>query len=102
MATYTTEIASATLASDNPVHQRLFFAYVAAQDYVKGDLLEIGCGEGRGVDTLAPKCTTYTAIDKINPVIEYLSKKYDNINFISTFVPPMPMLKDNTFDLVVS
>lgn len=102
MATYTTEIASATIASDNPIHQRLFFAYVAAQEYVKGDLLEIGCGEGRGVDTLAPKCESYTALDKINPVIEELAKKYDNINFISAFVPPMNMLEDNNYDVIVS
>jgi 2-polyprenyl-3-methyl-5-hydroxy-6-metoxy-1,4-benzoquinol methylase len=102
MATYTTEIASSTIASDNPIHQRLYFAYVAAKEFVKGNLLEIGCGEGRGVEALAPLVDSYTALDKINPVIEELSKKYENIHFISAFVPPMNMLDDNKYDVIVS
>ena len=102
MATYTTEIASSTLASDNPVHQRLYYAYVAAQDYVKGDLLEIGCGEGRGIETLSPRSNTYTALDKINPVIQDLARKHENVKFINAFVPPMNMLPDNKFDVIVS
>ena len=46
---YTTEITSETIVSDNPIHQRLFKAYVVAKDYVGGNILEVGCGEGRGV-----------------------------------------------------
>jgi 2-polyprenyl-3-methyl-5-hydroxy-6-metoxy-1,4-benzoquinol methylase len=102
MATYTTEIASSTIASDNPIHQRLYYAYVAAKEYVKGDLLEIGCGEGRGVEALAPLANSYTALDKINPVIEELAKKYENIHFISAFVPPMNMLESNKYDVIVT
>ena len=47
MALYTTEIASDKITSDNPIHQRLLKAYYIAKEYVKGDLLEIGCGEGK-------------------------------------------------------
>ena len=72
MSVYTTEIASATLPSDNPVHQRLLSAYVFAQPYIKGNLLEVGCGEGRGVETLAHLAESYTAIDKIDAVINTL------------------------------
>src|ERR1041384_5570387 len=49
---FTTEITSEQITSDNPIHQRLYKAYVVAKDYVKGDVLEVGCGEGRGVDIL--------------------------------------------------
>jgi hypothetical protein len=49
MATYTTEIASDKLVSDNPIHQRLLKAYIAAKPWISGKLLEVGCGEGRGV-----------------------------------------------------
>ena len=52
MATYTTEIATAKLISANPIHQRLLKAYIAAQPWISGNLLEIGCGEGRGVEEL--------------------------------------------------
>jgi len=102
MALYTTEIASAKLVSDNPIHQRLYYAYVAAQSYIKGDLLEIGCGEGRGVELLAPLATSYTALDKNNPIIEELSKKFSNIKFIQAVVPPIKDVADNTYDIVVS
>ena len=68
MGVYTTEIASDKIASDNPIHQRLLKAYYLAVEHIKGDLLEIGCGEGRGIDLLQPKCSSYTAIDKIQGV----------------------------------
>ncbi|MEL6561282.1 MAG: SAM-dependent methyltransferase, partial [Bacteroidota bacterium] len=68
MGVYTTEIASDKLVSDNPIHQRLLKAYYAAQPYIKGDLLELGCGEGRGVELLAPLANSYQAMDKIQGV----------------------------------
>lgn len=99
---YTTEIASAEIPSDNPVHQRLRYAYVAATQFVQGDLLEIGCGDGRGVELLHPLVKSYTAIDKNDLLIAQLGKKYPDIKFISTFVPPLSDLPDNSFDTVVT
>ncbi len=101
MAVYTTEIASETITSDNPIHQRLLKAYVLAADKVHGNLLEVGCGEGRGISWLAPRSTNYSAIDKIVPVVEDLKKKYPQGNFVSGNIPPLPY-NDNTFDCVVS
>ena len=72
---FTTEITSDLIASDNPIHQRLFKAYVVAKDYVYGDVLEVGCGEGRGIGTLIEKAASFTAVDKIKPVIDELQKK---------------------------
>jgi ubiquinone/menaquinone biosynthesis C-methylase UbiE len=102
MSVYTTEIASDKISSDNPLHQRLLKAYYLAQPFVKGDLLEVGCGEGRGVELLAPKCNSYVAIDKIGEVINELQEKHPEVNFIHTSVPPFKVLKGNTFDVVVS
>ncbi len=101
MAVSTTEIASATLPSDNPIHQRLLYAYVKAVDYVKGDLLDIGCGEGRGTELLLPKCKSYTAIDKIEEVIEGLKKKFPTGHFIAGNIPPFPFESDR-YDSLVS
>jgi ubiquinone/menaquinone biosynthesis C-methylase UbiE len=101
MAVYTTEIASETITSDNPIHQRLLKAYVVASEKVKGNLLEVGCGEGRGIEWLAPKVTAYSAIDKIVEVVEKLKTKYPSGNFISGNIPPLPY-PDNTFECVVS
>ena len=101
MGVYTTEIASDKLASDNPIHQRLLKAYYAAQPYVKGDLLELGCGEGRGVELLAPRADSYRAIDKIDSVIEALRAQYPDLTFEQGVFPPLSF-PDNSFDTIVT
>src|SRR5688572_9692091 len=99
---YTTEIASEQIASDNPIHQRLFKAYVVAKDYVRGDVLEVGCGEGRGVGTLMEQASSFTAVDKIKPVIDELQHKHPTAKFISMNIPPLSGLPDNGFDSIFS
>jgi 2-polyprenyl-3-methyl-5-hydroxy-6-metoxy-1,4-benzoquinol methylase len=99
---YTTEITSEEIPSDNPIHQRLYKAYIVAQPYINGDVLEVGCGEGRGLELLIPKAKTFTAIDKIGPVISQLQEKYPAASFRSINIPPFEGLADNTFDTVVS
>ena len=99
---FTTEIASDSIASDNPIHQRLLKAYVLAADHVHGDLLEVGCGEGRGINWLLPKVNSFAAIDKIDTIIEVLRNQYPNVKFTSDFIPPLNAYADNSFDWVVS
>ena len=99
---YTTEIASDSVLSDNPIHQRLLKAYVLAQEKVNGDLLEVGCGEGRGIDWLLPKVKSYSAIDKIEPIIDQLKEKYPHTKLIRGNIPPLSAYADNSFDCVVS
>lgn len=102
MATYTTEIASDKIVSDNPIHQRLLQAYYLAKPYVKGDLLELGCGEGRGVELLAPLADSYLALDKIGEVIDSLKAKYPDVAFQQAVFPPFDGIADNSFDTIVS
>jgi 2-polyprenyl-3-methyl-5-hydroxy-6-metoxy-1,4-benzoquinol methylase len=99
---YTTEITSEEIPSDNPIHQRLFKAYVVAENYVHGDVLEVGCGEGRGLELIIPKAKTFTAIDKIEPVIQKLQAKFPQGTFRSMNIPPFGGLADNAYDSVVS
>jgi len=102
MATYTTEITSDKLISDNPIHQRLLKAYLAAKPMVKGDLLEVGCGEGRGVDILATQVASYLGLDKIPEVISKLSEKFPNYSFKQAVIPPLSGIPSNTYDTIVS
>ncbi len=95
-----TEITSASIASDNPIHQRLLFAYEAAMDHVEGDVLEIGCGEGRGLDLLINKADSYTAFEKNPIVIKALRDKYPGVKIIERQVPPLTGAEDNSFDRV--
>ncbi len=102
MATYTTEIASDKLVSDNPIHQRLLKAYIAAKPWINGELLEVGCGEGRGVETLLPLAESYFGLDKIQEVIDSLKEKYPGVEFRQAVIPPFEGIADNSFDTVVS
>lgn len=99
---FTTEITSEEIPSDNPIHQRLFKAYVVAEPYVAGDVLEVGCGEGRGIDVLIRNASTFTAVDKIAPVISKLQERYPTGRFLSMNIPPLTGLDDNRYDLVAS
>lgn len=99
---YTTEITSEHIPSDNPIHQRLFKAYVAAETYVSGDVLEVGCGEGRGVEFLMQKARSFTAVDKIEGALQRLRNKFPSAAFLAMNLPPLTGLADNSFDCVVS
>ena len=99
---YTTEITSDNIPSDNPLHQRLFKAYVVAQDYIQGNVLEVGCGEGRGVELLMSKSSQFTAVDKIEEALQVLRGKFPTGKFISMNIPPLGSLADNTYDCIVS
>jgi 2-polyprenyl-3-methyl-5-hydroxy-6-metoxy-1,4-benzoquinol methylase len=99
---YTTEITSEHLTSDNPVHQRLFKAYVAVQDFIQGDVLEVGCGEGRGVDLLMQRATSFTAFDKIESALVKLREEYPKGKFVGMSFPPFKDATDNQFDCIVS
>lgn len=101
MSVYTTEIASDQIPSDNPIHQRLLQAYYEAVPFVSGDLLELGCGEGRGVNVLLPQVGSYLGLDKIDEVIVRLRALHPEAHFESSVFPPVP-LPDNSFDTIVS
>ena len=98
----TTEITSAEIASDNPVQQRLLFPYVEAAQLVSGNLLEIGCGWGRGLELLTKAADHYTGIDKNTDLIAALSAEYPQSTFIAANIPPLSGLADNTFDFIVT
>ena len=102
MSIYTTEITSDKILSDNPLHHRLLSAYVFAEKYMSGDVLELGCGEGRGIDIILEKSKSFTAIDKISEVTERLSRKYPNEKFISSSFPPLKNIENESFDTLIS
>jgi len=102
MTIYKTEITSDDIPSDNPIHQRLLKPYVVISEWVNGELLELGCGEGRGVQLLAPKVDSYLAFDKIKIVVEKLQRSFPEVTFQQMIFPPLTGLKDNSFDNIVS
>ncbi len=102
MAFSTTEITSDEIVSDNPIHQRLLFAYHQATQYVKEEALEVGCGVGRGIELLLPFCATYTGIDKNEKLLAQLQNTYPTGRFIHQNVPPLSGIHTGTYDWVVA
>ena len=102
MKVYTTEIASDNLISDNPIHQRLLMPYYYVKDMVKGDLIEPGCGEGRGIAVMRPYINSYLGIDKISRVISSLQSKYQDSRFLEMHFPPFTGIDDNSFDSCIT
>ena len=101
MALFKTEVTSETLTSDNPIHQRLLKPYLYVQNKVSGEVADIGCGDGRGIALLAPKCKRYLALDKSTAVAQKRAKGLGNVEFVESMIPPIP-LPDNSFDVVLS
>ncbi|MCU0355064.1 MAG: class I SAM-dependent methyltransferase, partial [Cytophagales bacterium] len=102
MSFSTTEITSHEIVSDNPIHQRLLFAYHEATLLTDGQLLEVGCGVGRGIEILSAHCDQYTGIDKNEKLIASLRQTYPNALFIQQNVPPLHDIPTDSYDCVVA
>lgn len=102
MSIFTTEITSEKITSDNPIHQRLYKAYIESLPFISGDVLELGCGEGRGIDLINQKAKTFTAVDKIDSVVNNLKERYPSNKFIPSSFPPLNIFDDNSFDTIIS
>ncbi len=98
----TTEITSHEEESDNVIHQRLYYAYIKAAEIINGNVLEIGCGAGRGTELMVSSSDSYTGIDKNEVLIKKLSEKYPDQNFVCSNIPPIKDLEDDSFDYVVT
>lgn len=102
MSFATTEITSAEIVSDNPVHQRLYFPYEEAAKRINGKVLELGTGWGRGVEKLIENCDHYTGLDKNTELINALSAKYPKHLFQTADLPDLSRFEDESFDHVVT
>lgn len=99
MGITTAERNSGVLPEDNVIHHRHMIAYQTAKKYTGGIVLEIGSGEGYGINILAPTSEHYFAIDKhLTPV----NTELKNITFRQMNIPPLHGFDDNFFDAVVS
>jgi len=102
MFSFSTEVTSSQILSDNPLFQRTLKAYTLIAEKAYGDVLEIGCGEGYGLDYIYKNASSVTVIDKSKSVLDKIKKKYPKTIILNQKVPPLNNLKDNSFDIVIS
>lgn len=85
---------------NNYVFQRHLFAYKAISPaYLAGkQVLELGCGEGYGMELLSPLTNRYLAVDKKRPAGVSFN---DKVLFKQCKLPFLSDLADNSFDTVI-
>lgn len=98
----TAERHSAQLPSDNVMHQRHMIAYNEASKQIHGRVLEIGSGEGYGIEHLYPQVDEYHAVDKFLSQFKLSEEKKESVFFYQMEVPPLQNIPENYFDFVVS
>lgn len=98
----TAERHSSKIPSDNVMHQRHMIAYDEASKLIKGKVLEIGSGEGYGIEYLAPHAIQYHAIDKFVSNYQLNDSENSKVIFHKMKVPPLVNFENSIFDYVVS
>jgi len=102
MFSFSTEVTSSQIISDNPLFQRTLKAYTLIAEKTYGDVLEIGCGEGYGLDFIYKNANSVTVIDKSKSVLDEIKRKYPKTTILNQKIPPLNNLKDNSFDIIIS
>lgn len=83
--------------ADNYVYQRHVFAYQYAARLLGDVVIELGCGNGYGMQLLAPYCQWYTGVDKYAAAKELSA----NSGFFKAALPDLSNIGSNSFDTVI-
>jgi SAM-dependent methyltransferase len=94
----TAERSSGHDPSEQVIYNRCLYAYKAASEIVKGDVIELGSGEGYGVQLLAPLAKHYLAVDKFDTDVAGNA----NVEFRKQILPSLAGIADNSFDFAVT
>jgi SAM-dependent methyltransferase len=94
----TAERSSGHDPSEQVIYNRCLYAYKAASEKVKGNIIELGSGEGYGIQMLAPLAQRYLAVDKFDTNIS----GHVNVEFRKQILPSLAGIADNTFDFAVT
>ena len=94
----TAERSSGNDPSEQVIYNRCLYAYKAASEIVEGDIIELGSGEGYGLQMLAPQAKSYLAVDKF----ETDTLGHDNVEFRQQMLPSLVGIEDNSYDFAVT
>ncbi len=94
----TAERSSGHDPSELVIYNRCLYAYKAASEIVSGNIIELGSGEGYGIQLLAPLSKRYLAVDKFDTNIS----GQPNVEFRKQLLPSLSGIADNSFDFAVT
>lgn len=94
----TAERSSGHDPSEQVIYNRCLYAYQVATEHVNGNIIELGSGEGYGIQLLAPLAQHYLAVDKFDTD----TLGYANVEFRKQLLPSLAGINDNTFDFAVT
>ena len=94
----TAERSSGHDPSEQVIYNRCLYAYKAASEIVSGNIIELGSGEGYGIQLLAPLAKSYIAVDKFDTNIS----GQPNVVFRKQLLPSLAGIADNSFDFAVT
>lgn len=87
--------------TNNAVYQRCLFSYDYLRNVLSGQVLEIGTGNGFGIEYIAPATEKFVTIDKLP--FDKMQKEQElpeNVTFVQSAVPPFDKIDDDRFDFV--
>ena len=96
----TAERSSHKDSSENVIFQRHLIAYKEAAKMISGTVLEVGSGEGYGIEELSKYADHYIAVDKYKTNIAENLYKKNKISFHQIDVPPLTNINDESVDFV--
>jgi SAM-dependent methyltransferase len=96
----TAQRVSTTHLVDPVNYYRHLFAYCEAASIVEGNVIEIGCGDGYGIDLLIDHCHHYVAVDKRKGPLSSSTKK--SFDYFRMILPSLKNIPSNIFDFAVS
>ncbi|MBV8253382.1 MAG: class I SAM-dependent methyltransferase [Chitinophaga sp.] len=96
----TAERANNSSFINNYVFQRHVFAYkhILVHRLTGLHILELGCGEGYGMEMVSPYAQHYLAVDKKKPAGQVFA---NNTSFLQCNLPNLSGIADNSFDTVI-
>ena len=98
----TAERSSHKDSSENVIFQRHLIAYKEAAKMISGTVLEVGSGEGYGIEELSKYADHYIAVDKYKTNIAENLYKKNKISFHQIDVPPLTNINDESVDFVLT
>jgi len=94
----TAERSSGHDPSEQVIYNRCLYAYKAASEIAEGNIIELGSGEGYGIQLLAPLAKHYLAVDKFDTDIS----GHENVEFRKQLLPSLAGIANDSFDFAVT